>query len=159
MLSVPSGACSLRHAAFQMCAVMTNSVRNVCSFELHCCLSTLIIVLCRRQAYERAIELDPSRLYSTLRAGGLQLALGASGDAAALFEAALRLSPDHPAALLGMAQTLLEAARSSASLHATGTTLAAVHVRIYCAAPFASIESIPHRKYIRIKISKGLARL
>jgi tetratricopeptide (TPR) repeat protein len=103
-------------------------------------------ILRRWQAYERAVELDPSRLYSTLRAGSLQLALGATGDAEALFEAALRLSPDHPAALLGMAHTLLAAARSFASLHATGASLAAVRVSrcIRCAGLFSADYGIPH---------------
>ena len=74
----------------------------------------------RRQAYQSAIELDPVRLYSLLRAGGLQLALGATDEAAAHFETALKLDPDHPAASLGMAKTLLAAARATAAMHASG---------------------------------------
>ena len=72
------------------------------------------------QAYESAIELDSGRLYSLLRAGGIQLALTSTGNAADHFRAALKLHPDHPAALLGMAKTLLTAARVAASIHAPG---------------------------------------
>ena len=77
-------------------------------------------VVLHLQAYESAIELDPGRLYSLLRAGGLQLALGATDEASAHFEAALQLRPDHPAASLGMAKTLLAAARAAAAMHALG---------------------------------------
>jgi len=73
-----------------------------------------------RQAYDSAIKLDASRLYSLLRAGGLQLVLGATDEAAAHFEAALKLDADHPAASLGMANTLLAAARAAAAMHAPG---------------------------------------
>jgi len=87
--------------------------------RLHICCAVTRAPLFR-QAYESAIELDASRLYSLLRAGGLQLALGATDEAAAHFEAALNLDADHPAASLGMAKTLLAAARAATAMHAPG---------------------------------------
>ena len=49
------------------------------------------------QAYGRALELDPGRLYSRTQSGGIHLALGASAEALAAFQAALELDPSAPA--------------------------------------------------------------
>lgn len=75
------------------------------------------------QAYLRASQLQPGRLYALLQAGTIQLSLGAVTDAVATFQAALRVDGRHPAALLGVAQTLLASARAAASIGAVGKSL------------------------------------
>ena len=56
------------------------------------------------KAYGRAIELDPSRVYSLIQSGNLHLTLGNPLKALESHEAALELDADHPAALLGAAE-------------------------------------------------------
>ena len=48
------------------------------------------------------------------------MALGAVSDAADSYSAALGVNGKHPAALLGMAETLLASARAAASIGAVG---------------------------------------
>lgn len=72
------------------------------------------------QAYGRASEMEPGRLYSLLQMGGIQLSLGALPAAAATFSAALALAPRHPAAWLGAAEAALASADAHASIGASG---------------------------------------
>lgn len=74
------------------------------------------------KAYSRAIELDPSRIYSLIQSGNLYLTLGNPLKALQSHEGALALDPDHPAALLGGAEAL--AAIAGAYIH-TGALKAA----------------------------------
>ena len=76
--------------------------------------------LVRLQAYLRASQLHPRRLYALIKAGTIQLSLGAVADSVTSFQAALGVNGMHPAALLGMAQTLLASARAAASTGAVG---------------------------------------
>ena len=63
------------------------------------------------QAFERALELDPGRLYSRSQAGAIHMALGAYADAKTAFEAALGHAPKYPPAHCGAAAALLAAAK------------------------------------------------
>ncbi len=49
-----------------------------------------------------------------MQCGTIHMALGSFADGAAQFEAALEIAPNHPAALLGAAESLA----ASAGLHA-----------------------------------------
>ena len=63
------------------------------------------------QSFTRSLELDPGRLYSLLQSAALHHQLGALTQAAAAYERAMRLSPGHPAALLGAAEARLASAQ------------------------------------------------
>jgi hypothetical protein len=73
------------------------------------------------QAYARASELEPARLYALLQRGTLQLSLGLLSDAQATFNTSLVVAPRHPSALLGAAAAALASARSDASMGVLGT--------------------------------------
>ncbi|BDA47118.1 probable tetratricopeptide repeat protein 37 [Coccomyxa sp. Obi] len=62
------------------------------------------------QAYGRALELDPARLYSLVQSGTIQLALGAYSAALASAEAALVVDPSHAPARICAAASLLASA-------------------------------------------------
>ncbi len=72
------------------------------------------------QAYGRALELDPARLYSLVQSGTIQLALGAYSGALASAEAALELDPSHAPARISAAASLLASARSHVAMGAPG---------------------------------------
>ena len=63
------------------------------------------------QAYGRALELAPGRLYCLIQCGTIRAALGAHREGVADFEGALAIDPSHPAALLGAAEALAAQAR------------------------------------------------
>ncbi len=73
------------------------------------------------QAYTRASELEPTRLYALLQMGTLQLSLGLLSDAQATFNTSLVVAPRHPSALLGAAAAALASARRDASMGVLGT--------------------------------------
>ncbi|GBF94747.1 hypothetical protein Rsub_07630 [Raphidocelis subcapitata] len=72
------------------------------------------------KSYERALELEPGRLYSLAQAGALLYMAGRYAESAERYRAALSLQPAFPAAQLGLAETLLAAARLHARMGAAG---------------------------------------
>jgi tetratricopeptide (TPR) repeat protein len=72
------------------------------------------------KSYERALELDPARLYCLAQAGALLYMSARYADSAERYRAALQLQPSFPAAQLGLAETLLAAARLHARMGAAG---------------------------------------
>lgn len=72
------------------------------------------------QAYGKALELDPKRLYSLVQSGTIQLALGAYSDSLASAEAALQLEPAHVPARTCAAAALLASARRHIAMGAPG---------------------------------------
>jgi superkiller protein 3 len=62
------------------------------------------------KAYNRAIELNPNRIYSLIQKGNLLLTLGDPSKALLCHETALKLDSTHPAALLGAAEALTSSA-------------------------------------------------
>ncbi len=78
------------------------------------------------QAFERALELDPGRLYSRAQSGAIHLTLGAYADARVAFESALECAPGHPPAQCGAAVALLAAAKQHIAAGAPGATLSSL---------------------------------
>ena len=72
------------------------------------------------QAYARALELAPGRLYCLIQCGTIRAALGAYREGLADFEGALAVDPGHPAALLGAAEALVAQARLDVQRGALG---------------------------------------
>ena len=63
------------------------------------------------QAYGRAIELEPRRLFSLVQSGLVLLALGNYTEAQGLLQSALEVEPQHVPALFAAAQLLLASAK------------------------------------------------
>ena len=63
------------------------------------------------QAYRRAIELEPQRLFSLVQSGLVLLALGSYTEAQELLQTALEADPEHVPALFAAAQLLLASAK------------------------------------------------
>ena len=63
------------------------------------------------QAYARAIELEPRRLFSLVQSGLVLLALGNYTEAQGLLQSALEVDPQHVPALFAAAQLLLASAK------------------------------------------------
>lgn len=78
------------------------------------------------KAYGRALELEPSRVYSLIQSGNLHLALGTPSKALECHEKALDIDPAHPAALLGAAEALSISA--GGNIHVGALTAAAIEL-------------------------------
>lgn len=72
------------------------------------------------QAFTRAMELDPQRLYSKVQRGYIYLSLGAYPEAITAFEASIEQSPRFGPACEGIATALLASARSHQRFGAPG---------------------------------------
>lgn len=72
------------------------------------------------KSYTRTLELDPARPYALMSSGALEYMTGAYDTAAAKYRAALQVVPQHPAALLGLAEVLLSSACRHAAMGAAG---------------------------------------
>lgn len=73
-----------------------------------CVAAALVHVL---QAYGRALELEPRRLFSLVQSGLVLLALGNYTEAQGPLQAALDADPQHVPALFAAAQLLLASAK------------------------------------------------
>eukprot|EP00884_Botryococcus_braunii_P003753 jgi/Botrbrau1/13379/Bobra.0194s0011.1 len=80
------------------------------------------------KAYTKASELDGGRGYPLLQAGALQLSLGLLEEATQSYEAALKLAPSNPTALLGSAQAAFAVATRSANIGILGTAVKSLWV-------------------------------
>lgn len=72
------------------------------------------------KSYGRALELEPQRAYCLMSAGALDYMNGAYISAAERYRGALQNVPQHPAALLGLAEVLLSSAGQHVAMGATG---------------------------------------
>ncbi len=72
------------------------------------------------KSYGRALELDPGRLYCLMQAALLEYQVANYAESAARYRAALAVQPGHVAALLGLVEVLLAAARQHGRLGALG---------------------------------------
>ena len=79
------------------------------------------------QAYGRAIDLDPARLFSLVQSGIILLSLGNASAGLERHRQALAAAPAHVPALCGAAETLLALAKMHSTQGATGE-----HVQAYC---------------------------
>lgn len=81
---------------------------NASTWEaLGCSYQSLGRLTAALKAYEKALSLDPSRVYALVQKGSLLLALGQPTAALASYEAALNLDPAHAPALLGASESLI----------------------------------------------------
>lgn len=72
------------------------------------------------QAYGRAIDLDPARLFSLVQSGTILLSLGNASAGLKRHRQALAAAPAHVPALCGTAETLLALAKMHSTQGATG---------------------------------------
>ena len=72
------------------------------------------------QAYGRAIDLDPARLFSLVQSGTILLSLGSASAGLERHRQALAAAPAHVPGLCGAAETLLALAKMHSTQGATG---------------------------------------
>lgn len=96
------------------------------------------------KSYNRALQLDPDRLYCLLQSGVLQHQLGEYNEALRLYDTALQVSPHNPVALLGAAESLLASAHVQSRLAAYGSAAE----RLQAAAQRAN-ECIQHNSELQ----------
>ena len=82
-------------------------------YKAHCSAAGVgaVTVSAVLQAYGRAIELEPRRLFSLVQSGLVLLALGNFTEAQGLLQTALEVDPQHVPALFAAAQLLLASAK------------------------------------------------
>ncbi|KAL4853629.1 Tetratricopeptide repeat protein SKI3 [Chlorella vulgaris] len=97
------------------------------------------------KAYTRALHLSPQRAYSHIQSGNIHMALGSFAEGTSHFEAALQAAPNHPAAQLGAAESLVAAAAAHARQGALGTAAAelarAAEHTLLCASMHGTLEA------------------
>lgn len=92
------------------------------------------------QAYGRAIELEPRRLFSLVQSGLVLLALGDYKEAQGLLQSALEVDSQHVPALFAAAQLLLASAKFRI---AQGTPGGLLHSCLLCPFVLPPILPIP----------------
>lgn len=70
----------------------------------------MIVSFCVK-SFDRAVELDPNRLFALVQAGKLNAQTGDSDASLHCFNQALSIDANYPPALLGMAEALLASCR------------------------------------------------
>eukprot|EP00879_Flechtneria_rotunda_P010701 GHRR01011183.1.p1 GENE.GHRR01011183.1~~GHRR01011183.1.p1 ORF type:complete len:1628 (+),score=649.14 GHRR01011183.1:120-5003(+) len=98
------------------------------------------------KSFNRTIDLDPARAYAQMSAGALEYMAGAYEAAARRYRTALQLVPEHPAALLGLAEVLLSSACKHAAMGAAGAAaieLAEAGCRAEEAVTGAKVSTVP----------------
>ena len=86
------------------------------------------------QAYRRASELEPRRLFSLVQSGLVLLALGNYTEAQGLLQSALEVDSQHVPALFAAAQLLLASAKYRIAQGTPGRNYTAAVVRVSAAA-------------------------
>lgn len=101
-----------RYLALAGQPVITIYQWSICTTRRACGVAPAALSgLWQLQAYGRAIELEPKRLFSLVQSGLVLLALGNYTEAQGLVQAALEADPQHVSALFAAAQLLLASAK------------------------------------------------